>query len=496
MTDPFAHRSPHEPRRGSGRRGTGHGGHGPYRPDPRGTRPSHRHRHGDAARTVAFDVLRAVDVDDAYANLVLPGLIRRHGLSGADAGLATELTYGTLRRRGTWDAILATCVDRPLDRIDPPVLDALRLGTHQLLAMRVPAHAAVDQSVALVRAACGQGAAGFANAVLRRVAGSSLDEWLARVAPGDGDADLAVRYSHPEWIVRALRQSLVAHGRPASDLPALLESDNVNPVVSLIALPGLSEPAELLEAGGTPGAWMPGAVQWAAGAPGSLAAVRQGRARVQDEGSQLVAAALAALPLDGPDRRWVDLCAGPGGKSALLATAAADRGAALTAVEISEHRADLVRQALRPVPGDWEVRAADGRDVGRDEAGRYDRALVDVPCTGLGALRRRPEARWRHTPADLAALGPVQCALLASALDAVRVGGVVVYSTCSPHPAETVAVVEDVVRRGRAEPVDLGPVVRAVTGRDIDVGPGPWAQLWPDLHRTDAMFFAAVRRTA
>lgn len=485
MTESFAHRGPHEPNRGRGVHG----------PDAHSvTRPSRRHRRGDAARTVAFEVLRLVDRDDAYANLVLPGLIHRHGLAGADARLATELTYGTLRRRGTWDAVIAACVDRPLDRIDPPVLDALRLGVHQLLAMRVPPHAAVDQSVALVRAACGQGAAGFANAVLRRAAGSTLDEWLDRLAPGDGDADLAVRHSHPAWIVRALRQSLVAHGRPASDLPGLLAADNANPVVSLIALPGLSDPAELLEAGGTPGRWMPGAVHWASGAPGSLAAIRQGRARVQDEGSQIVAAALAALPLDGPDRHWVDLCAGPGGKSALLATAAADRGAGLTAVEISEHRAELVRQALRPVPGDWEVRAADGREVGRAEAGRYDRALVDVPCTGLGALRRRPEARWRHTPADLAELGPVQRALLDSALDAVRPGGVVVYSTCSPHPAETVTVVDDVVRAGRAEPVDVGPVVREVTGRDIDTGPGPWGQLWPDLHHTDAMFFAALRR--
>ena len=174
--------------------------------------PSQRSRQADPARLAAYRTLREVSENDAYGNLVLPQQIRQQRLDRRDAGFATELAYGALRLQGTWDAILQRCVDRPLEKIDPPVLDALRLGAHQLLGMRVPAHAALDATVSLVRAEIGAGASGFVNAVLRRVAERPLEEWLADVAPADGgDAALAVRASHLVWIVRALRQALAAH---------------------------------------------------------------------------------------------------------------------------------------------------------------------------------------------------------------------------------------------------------------------------------------------
>lgn len=485
--------------------------------EPRRTpRPRTRNvsrRSVDPVRLVAYTVLRTVAERDAYANLVLPSVLRREGLHGRDAAFATELTYGTLRGRGTYDAVIASAADRPVGEIDEPVLDALRLGTHQLLAMRVPAHAGVAASVDLVRAEIGSGAASFANAVLRRVSERDRAAWLELVAPPadrEPDAHLAVVHSHPVWIVRAMRDALRTAGRDVGELADLLAADNASPQVVVAALPGLTDPAELLTQGATPGHLSPYAVR-ISGAPDQLLSVRSRRARVQDEGSQLVAAALAHAPLEGADQgRWLDLCAGPGGKAALLAALLLQRrergdvprGAVLAAVEPAEHRVRLVEQALdgirRQAPEAVSIRQGDGREVGADEPSTYDRVLVDVPCTGLGALRRRPEARWRRTPADVAALAPLQRSLLASALDAVRPGGVVAFVTCSPHPAETRLVVEDVLRRRpdivRIDAVE--PVRAAADGRQVpDLGSRLDVQLWPHVHGTDAMYLALLRRT-
>ncbi|WP_320538051.1 RsmB/NOP family class I SAM-dependent RNA methyltransferase [Pseudarthrobacter sp. IC2-21] len=470
--------------------------------------PAQRTRRADPARLVAFEVLRAVASEDAYANLVLPSRIRHHGLDKRDAGFATELSYGALRGQGTYDSILARCVDRPLDQLDPAILDALRIGVHQLLAMRVPAHAALDQTVGLARAVIGAGPSALINAVLRKVSAHTLEEWLDLLVAGESDETkiASIRYAHPEWIVRAMRQSLVAHGRSAAEINDLLEADNAAPVVNLVALPGLGSLDEALENGATPGELVEGSALSSGGDLGRLATVREGSTRVQDVGSQLVARAMAAVDLgprtdtpDGAGERWLDLCAGPGGKAALLGALARQQGATLLANEPAPHRAKLVSQALSAVPKDvWRVRTGDGREVGTEQPESFDRVLVDVPCSGLGALRRRPESRWRRTPKDLADLGPLQRALLTSALDAVRPGGVVAYVTCSPHPAETTAVVTDALRkRDDLELLDAGAVLDGVSlpGK-LGAGHDSTAQLWPHIHSTDAMFLALIRKKA
>ncbi|MHA7282747.1 RsmB/NOP family class I SAM-dependent RNA methyltransferase [Arthrobacter sp. TMS2-4] len=503
-------------RAGGGGRNAGQGG-GTRRRDEQGRErnrggdrqfsqaaPSQRTRRADPARLVAFEVLRAVAGEDAYANLVLPTSIRKHRLDRRDAGFATELTYGALRGQGTYDAVLARCVDRPLDQLDPAVLDALRLGVHQLLAMRVPAHAALDQTVGLVRAVIGAGPSSLVNAVLRKVTAHDLDGWIAELVRdlADATAIAALTHSHPEWIVRAMRQALVAHGRDVTEIDALLAADNAAPMVHLVALPGLGTLDDALEEGAEPGRLAPGSAYYAGGDISRLAGIATGTLRVQDSGSQLVARALAAVDLDGRrtngPERWLDLCAGPGGKTALLAAIGLDDGVHLTAVEPVPHRAQLVRQALRPVPEDsWTVRVGDGRDVGREQPESYDRVLVDAPCTGLGALRRRPESRWRRKPSDLVGLAPLQRELLASALDAVAPGGVVAYVTCSPHHAETDAVVDDCLRkRPGFERLDAGAALDAVSiGGALDAGHGTSAQLWPHVHGTDAMYLALIRKT-
>lgn len=451
----------------------------------------------DPVRRLAYRIVRQVNAEGGYANLVLGQQLRESRLAGRDAAFCTELVHGTLRWQGTYDAVLARCVKRPLAELDSELLDVLRLGTHQLLRMRVGAHAAVDETVRLTRAELGPKLTGLVNAVLRKVSQRRLDQWVRDVAPARADDPigyLAVAYAHPRWVVEAF---VAALGEAAeTELEQLLAADNEPPRVTLVARPGLATVEELTAAvaddvKAEPGRWSPYAVVLGGGDPGTIPAVAQGRAGVQDEGSQLVALALAAAPIEGTDSRWLDLCAGPGGKAASLAAAGADRQVRLTAVEPQPHRAALVRTSLRPSPGQHQVLIADGT-VPAWRPGSFDRVLADVPCTGLGALRRRPEARWRRTPEDLAALRPLQQRLLESALTAVRPGGVVGYVTCSPHRDETRGVVSAVLdRMPGVEYVDARPLLPGVP----DLGDGPDVQLWPHRHGTDAMYLAVLRRT-
>ncbi|KQP67045.1 rRNA cytosine-C5-methyltransferase [Nocardioides sp. Leaf285] len=462
------------------------GGAAPGRRPP-ARRPAGGQVRADPARLAALEVLKAVRVDDAYANLVLPGVLREAGLSGRDAAFTTELVSGTIRRQGTYDAVIAACADRPLRKIEAKVLDALRLGVHQLLSMRVPDHAAISSTVDLVRGKVSHGAGNFSNAVLRKVAQRDLEAWVAELAPraASDDKQASIAWSHPTWVVAALRRAL---GEAAGELPDLLAADNVAPRVTLVARPGRSTRDELP---GTPTRLSPYGVVLGGGDPGEVAAVAEGRAGVQDEGSQLVAEALAQAPLEGPDERWLDLCAGPGGKAALLAALASRRGAALVAGERQPHRARLVARALGGADGVLGVVTADGT-APPWRHGSFDRVLVDAPCTGLGALRRRPEARWRRRPDDLLTLVLLQRALVTSALDLVRPGGVVLYATCSPILAETAEVVSSVLaQRPGVVLEDLAAQLPQVADA---AGPLPGTlQLWPHRHETDAMFMALLR---
>ena len=444
-----------------------------------------------AARQVALDVLREVAHADAYANLVLPRRLRAAGLGGRDAAFATELTYGSLRRLGSYDAVVAECAGRPLTRVDDTVLDLLRLGAHQVFFMDVPNHAAVSTTVDLAKRNRRASAAGFVSAVMRRMASTPWDQWMDRLAGGltpGSDDDLALRLAHPAWLVAGFGEALAADGRPETDLVDLLTADNTPAPVTLVARPPWSTVDELLAGGATPCRWSPFGAVLERGDPRSVPAVRERRAGVQDEGSQLVAWALTRAPLDAPGpERWLDMCAGPGGKAALLASLATGGAASVQAWELHEHRARLVRQQ---VPSDTVVRVCDAADpevVGADEAG-FDRVLLDAPCSGAGALRRRPEARWRKSADDVPRLVAAQSRLLEAALRLVRPGGVVGYVTCSPLVAETRAVVEAVA--DAAEPLDAREVMPA----GLETGPGPYVQLWPHVHGTDAMFLALLRR--
>ena len=478
-----------------------------------------------AARVVAYDVLRDVTERDAYANLALASRIREARLDPRDAALATELAAGALRGMGRIDRVLELAAKRKTAEIDSRTLNVLRLGAHQLLSLRTATHAAVNESVELQRLVANERAAGFVNGVLREVSRSTAEEWDRRIEDGAASPDdaLAARTSHPGWIVRALRDSLRAEGRE-SELRQLLDADNSAPRVNLALLTGsgiaaeelaAAEPELLLAeglstiglelAGGDPARAISGIERRAEIPPGLL--------RVQDQGSQIAALALArATPLRAGER-WLDLCAGPGGKTAILGAEALVEGAVLRANEVSEHRAGLVRDSVRGVAefaaeagaeGVVEVVSHDGRSPeaygdGPRERALYDRILVDAPCSGLGALRRRPEARWRKQPGDLPGLTALQSELLDAAVEHLAPGGVLAYVTCSPHLAETRVTVDRLLQRhdGLRE-LDAKAVVRAVSREaDIDLaGDRPSAQLWPHRHGTDAMFIALFELTA
>ena len=440
-------------------------------------------RRPDPARALAYRVLRAVSAKGAYANLELSSAMAEASLDARDAAFATELVSGTSRLRGTYDRIIAAASGRPVARFQHDLLDVLRIGAHQVLSMRVAPHAAVGATVDLAALQVGERVAGLTNAVLRKVAARTLDEWVAELSrTEDALGALATRTHHPRWIAEAFVDRL------GDEAEAALVADNDSPQVHLSVRPGLAEAAEL---GGEPGRWSPYAAH-VAGNPAAVVAVREGRAGVQDEGSQVVAAALARV--DAPSGPWLDLCAGPGGKAALLAGLARQAGETLLASELQPHRATLVALALRayPAPHRPVVITADGtRPAWRP--GRFARVMADVPCSGLGALRRRPESRWTRDAASVEQLHPLQVALLRSALDAAADGGVVAYVTCSPHRRETVDVVTEVLAHLPTgveadlldAPAQLPGVPEAASGRFV--------QLWPHRHGTDAMFAALIR---
>jgi 16S rRNA (cytosine967-C5)-methyltransferase len=432
---------------------------------------------------VAVDVVLAVDTGGAFANLLLPRLLRECGLGTRDAAFATELCYGTLRWQGVLDAVVTAAGRRDVADLDPAVRAVVRLGAYQLLHLRTPSHAAVHATVELARTVCGPKPVGLVNALLRKVAAADWQEWVRRLAPADAVGRAAFTHGYPRWIAAAIHDAL---GDAGDELAAALAADR--PVTHLVARPGRVRREELLAQVGdaaTAGPWSPYAVRMSGGDPASVPAVRTGAAAVQDEGSQLVAVAAARAPVEADGGRWLDVCAGPGGKAALL-EALLPAGGRLLAADVQRHRAALVAGTVGPAV--WVVVADGIRPAWRD--GSFDRVLLDAPCTGLGALRRRPEVRWRRQASDVPRLAQLQRTLLGAAVTAARPGGVVAYVTCSPHPQETRDVVSSLCAADpRLQRVDARPLLPGVP----ELGPGPDVQLWPHRHGTDAMYLALLR---
>ena len=436
----------------------------------------------EASRLLAYDVLHEVNRNAGYSNLLLPKALSQSSLDERDRAFATELVYGTLRMQGRHDWILGQASDRPWLEVDPALVDVARLGAHQLFEMRVPTHAAVSATVELGRKVLGESKASFLNAILRTVSKKSIDEYIKEISLIKDDFErLEILYSHPQWIISAYLDQL----GNLQEVEELLEANNIAPRPTLVSWPGLSTQADLVEIGAQPTIYSPyGAVF--DGSPASLDLIISRKAGVQDEGSQLVADVFAQVSMN--QNSWLDLCAGPGGKAALLSAVAKTKGIDFVANEISDVRAKLVRQVVQGAA----VTTIDAREIAG--AGKtYGAILADVPCTGLGALRRRPEVRWRRTVADLKSLVVLQSEIIDAAISVLEPGGFFGYATCSPHLSETrIAVSETLKRHSNMETVDVTPFLHP----DLRTSGVDRASmtLWTHRHNTDAMFLSVMRK--
>ena len=436
----------------------------------------------EPSRLLAFDLLTEVNRNEGYSNLLLPQALNSSKLDERDKSLVTELLYGTIRMQGKHDWVLAQISDRPWTEVDPGIVDVCRMGVHQIHEMRIPDHAAVASTVEVARKRLGESKASFVNALLRNVTRKSQEDWFAPLsAISDPVERMSIQYSHPEWIVSAYFDLL----KNWDEVEQALAINNEAATPTLVSWPGLSTIEDLKEIGGEPTTYSPYGAHWK-GNPGALDLIKARKIGVQDEGSQLVASVFAKA---SAGKNWLDMCAGPGGKAALLSNIAREKKIVFTANEVSAVRADLVRQVVN---GD-RVLVGDGREIG-NQAEKFDAILIDAPCTGLGALRRRPEVRWRRNLQDLRELTQLQRELIDSGIKALNVGGVLGYATCSPHLAETTIQVSDLKRKHHnMEQIDVAsylPDNLQDSERDQAMA------LWTHRTGTDAMFLALFKKVS
>ena len=434
----------------------------------------------ESSRLLAFDLISEVNRNEGYSNLLLPQALSASNLDERDRNLVTELVYGTLRMQGKHDWVLAQISDRPWSEVDAGIVDVARLGVHQIHEMRIPDHASVASTVEVARKRLGESKASFVNALLRGVTRKSVDEWFAPLsAMKDPVTRLSIQYSHPEWIISAYFDLL----KDWVEVEAALNSNNVPAIPTLVSWPGFSTQDELIQLGAEATLFSPYGARWK-GNPGELDVIKHRLAGVQDEGSQLVASIFASA---AKGQSWLDLCAGPGGKAALLSAIAKSRDITFTANEISIPRAQLVKRVVHGA----RVLIGDGREIA-SHGETFDAILVDAPCTGLGALRRRPEVRWRRTLTDLRSLTQLQRELNNAAVSVLKPDGILGYATCSPHFAETTVQVNDILKNHpEMELLNVENYMSPSLKNGTRAGA---LALWTQRHGTDSMYLAILKK--
>ena len=436
------------------------------------------------ARDVAFEVLLRVDLSKSYANLLLPPALAQSGLNSRDRALATELVYGTVRTVGTLDWALRERSNIALAKLDPKVRTLLRLGAYQLLYTRIPPAAACFETVQQTKKVCHRGSVRYVNAVLRRLARERLQ--LEFPDPHKEPVrHLALKHFHPEWLVQRWLERL-----GFEDTLALCRANNLIPPLCLRANFTLTTREELkalfVQKGYTPrvAEIVPEALYLeGAGSVTALPGFEAGLFTVQDESSMLATYALAPQP----GERLLDACAGPGGKTTHLAEFTRAESQIL-AVDIHPHKAALIREQSARLGLDCiEVKTADARRLPADFNQKFDRVLVDAPCSGTGVLRRRPDLRWRKTPRELIHLPQMQLEILLGASEALAAGGTLVYSTCSLEPEENMEVVTAFLNlRPEFNPLDLRPRLEQLI-YDPTLKHG-FLQVYPHRHNMDGFF--------
>lgn len=440
-----------------------------------------------SAREAALRTLHQVEVAGAYAHVYLPRLLAASDLSRQERALATELTYGTLRRRATLDYRVAQVCHRPLAHLSPWIRNLLRIGAYELLFLDRTSPAATCHSLVQLAHRYGHtGSSRLANAVLRR-----LSDHLNDLNFPDPTADpvdyLSIEYSLPRWLVERWRQ------RWPQEVEALCEAQNQPAPLTVRVNLRRTRPAELAErweAAGlpvTPCQWAPeGLTVNHGGAVRELPGYAEGLFGVQDEASLLV----GYLAAPAPGSLVVDLCSAPGSKATHLAEIMGDRGA-VVAIDVHQPRLRLVKmEAARLGLSSVIPLCADGRMVPHLLREPADVVVVDAPCSGTGTLRRRPDARWRKQPEQIAQLSVLQGQLLQAAAQVVRSGGVLIYSTCSLEPEEN----EDVIRQFREVRSDFIPDLPPLAPELAGDRREGWLRLWPHRHGTDGFFICRLRK--
>ena len=435
------------------------------------------------SRLTAYELVHQVNNEGAYANIRLPELLAKSKMNTADKGFTTELSYGTLRMQGRHDYIIKKFIDRPFNEIDAKIIDLLRIGTHQITQMRVADHAAVGETVEVAKLVTGESKASYVNAILRKIAADSND--LSELEKLPMIERLAIKYSHPEWIISSFFDQL----KDWDAVEELLRINNVPVAPHIVAWPGKSSIAEILEVGGNK---LPlGNYSVLSNSlPNDYPAIKDKRAGIQDMGSQLIAEIFFATASEAP-QKWLDLCAGPGGKAALLHNLLRTHKPAdsFLANEPTPHRTELV---ARVIPKE-KILSLDGRDS-ESFGEKYDRILIDAPCSGLGALRRRPEARWRRSLNDLKELLPLQRDLIDSAYEMLNPGGIIGFATCSPLLAETKSQILDA--KYRHKDLQILDITCYSPAGATGVNPDGSMQLWTHLDGSDSMFMALLQKSS
>ena len=433
------------------------------------------------SRLTAYELVHQVNNDGAYANIRLPELLAKSKMSTADKAFTTELSYGSLRMQGRHDYIIKKFTDRSFNEIDTKIIDLLRIGTHQITQMRVADHAAVGETVEVAKLVTGESKASYVNAILRKISADTND--LAELEKLPIIEKLAIKHSHPEWIISSFFDLL----KDWAKVEELLVANNLPAAPDIVAWPGKANISELIQLGATKidgypsGANLPGI-------PSEFAPIIERRAGVQDRGSQLVVENFLATIK--PGLSWLDMCAGPGGKAAYLfhSLTEQDPSAKFLANEPIPHRAELVKRVVN----NHQVVSFDGTNPNNFDQ-LFDRILVDAPCTGLGALRRRPESRWRKSLKDLKDLVVLQRELLSSAHKLLSPGGIIAYVTCSPHLAETRGQVIDFL--DAHSDMKVSPINSFALAHTQGVQDDGSVQLWTHQDQSDAMFMILFEKT-
>ena len=430
-------------------------------------------------RKAALTLLEKCRRAGAWSDAVLGSVLDAEGLEGSERAFAAAICYGVLQNRLLLDHVIGQCATMPIKKMEPKVLDILRISAYQLMFMdKVPAAAAVDSAVKLCKALGYARASGFVNAVSRRIA-----EGVYSIPEGMDPASISLRYSHPEWLCTRLSALL-----GADEAAEFCRIDNAPVPITLQTNTLRTDTATLLSALLAQGLdakqhpFVPDCLLLSGGSVAALPEFRRGEFYVQD------AAAKCSVLAAAPEKDWriLDVCAAPGGKS--FAAAIASGGAEITACDLHEKKLERIRQGARRLGIESiTARAMDARQPCPEFAGQFDLVIADVPCSGLGVIRKKPDIRYK-APEDLAGLPDIQSAILRNVSAYVRPGGTLLYSTCTVLPEENSGVVTAFLKDAPAfAPEDF-------TLPDGSRSEGGMLQLWPQRHGTDGFFIAKMKK--